>query len=495
MRSGDYRYKIENGEAVLLEYVPEDPDAPGGVIRIPETLGGFPVRRIATGAFEKNGMMIERIELPRQVRVIEDLAFRNCVSLTELKLNEGLEVIGANCLYITAADNIFIPSSVHTIRAPYDLGEFSWEAAEDNPWYESDGFGLYKKDSITGEKVLAAVQKNRQLEEYEVLPGTVKIGNNSFEGQMHIKKVVIPEGVTQIGSEAFVSCQELREISLPSTLKRIEDGAFRCCVRLESIRLPGALEYIGDRAITDTYGWSDRLNGIRYIEAEEGEGRFFSDENALFEKTDNGIDLIKYFGTSQEYRIPEFVRRIGDASFRRANAHRLILPETLLETGESAFKECAHLESIYFENDNTEIYIPRTPVYRKDEISGLFYTENGRLRYDYHSYDRLLKDWSQLTVRCRMAAFRLEYPKELSEDDGRQYKDLILDNLEEILKDIAKREDIEDLKALTRSGVLDREISEIAAETLGRLGIPKLTGFIMEYKQETFGIWEDDFSL
>lgn len=587
-----YRYKIENGEAVILEYVPGGSEfydsgraeefflsediKEGQCVSIPAEIDGYPVTEIGEGAFSEHGFGIERIEVPKTVRTIGDYAFKMCMSLTELTLHEGLTEIGKGVLDVTSMTKIHIPSTVRQIKNPYELGEFYWEIGADNPFYHTDGYALYytqMSDAIcnpsereercpakmgeqcqseTGEqravkmgewrpseygkaaaKSLVAVQKQDERTEYQVEEGTGRIGHSAFEGQAYLQKLTLPVGIEIVEEGAFESCQNLQEIFLPEGLKKIEADVFRHCVRLKELCLPSTLRFLGERALTDTFGWSDKLNGISRIVAARDNPVFETDENALYSREENGmVTLIKYFGKEREFVIPEKVFQIGESAFRRSNVKHLVIPESVSDIGRDAFRECKNLESVFIEADQVLLYVPRTPVYRKDEVAALFYTlmnvrplrqeyalqrtqeypvchtpdgaggrepsryGNGRSGiYDYIKYDKLVTTWSQLPERCRMACFRLKYPLELDEETEAEYRNLISDKLAEILIDISDREDSEYLTELTELGFFTSDNIDDAIDIVSRCRKAKLTGYLMEYKQEHLGLTEFDFSL
>ncbi len=604
----NYRYEIENGEAVILEYVPESAeghasDGEDGIsssgreieeqkISIPAEIDGYPVTKIGEAAFSEHGFEIESIEVPETVKIIGDYAFKMCMSLAELILHEGLVEIGKGVLDVTSMTKIHIPSTVKHMARPYELGEFLWDIDERNPFYHTDGYGLYYirehsgicnpagvdnfcaaagEDSLyaaagtdnfcaaagadsfctaeeandfccagaekNGYKVLTAIQKQDERIEYEVEEGTTEIGCNAFEGQMHLQKVILPETVAVVGEDAFESCQNLKEVTLPEGLREIRADVFRHCVKLNELRLPSSLSVLGERAVTDTFGWSDRMNGITRITVAEGNPVFEADENALYRKeADGSVTLIKYFGREREFEIPEKVFRIGESAFRRANVRNLVIPQSVAEIGGDAFRECKNLESIYIGADQVPLYVPRTPVYRKDEVAAPLYRKDevaaplyrkdevaaslyrkkrscGDIRedaainagndrekrplsgYDYSKYDGLIKTWSQILERCRMACFRLKYPLELDSETQSEYRKMILDHMTEVLVDISDREDIGYLADLANAGVFTVENIDAAIDVVSRCRKAKLTGYLMNYKQEHLGLSEFDFDL
>ena len=254
---------------------------------------------------------------------------------------------------------------------------------------------------------------------------------------MYIQQVVLPEGVQQIEEEAFESCQALRRISLPEGLKQIGADAFRCCINLEGMELPASLETLGEHALTDTYGWSPSMNGIQYITVQPENPYFYNDAYAFYRRGEHGDTLIKYFGKNETWKIPEEVTEVGPMALRRANLREVTIPETVKKIPKDAFQECNRLECMEIEADQVKLYVPENPVYRKVEISGLFCLDSdGNLKYDYAAYDALLQEWSQILIRCRMAAFRLEYPMQLNSTQKEAYQALISEHL----KDFSGRE-------------------------------------------------------
>lgn len=487
----NYKYKIENNEVILLEYTGEEER-----VCIPAEIDGCPVTKIGAEAFSGRGFGIEQIEVPGTVKIIGDYAFKMCMSLTELTLHEGLLEIGKGILDVTSMTKIHIPATVRIIKGPYDLGDFSWEIDESNPFYHTDGYALYYTQEFSKIQVLEAVQKKDRRPEYEVEDGTDQIGQNAFEGQMYLQKVILPESVAVIGDDAFESCQNLQEIVLPEGLQVIGADAFRHCVNLRELRIPASLRVLGERALTDTFGWSDRMNGIVRITAALENPVFKTDENALYRKEENGtVTLIKYFGRERKFVIPAEVFQVGESAFRRSNVRKLVLLGSLSVIQKDAFRECKNLESVWIEADQVLLYVPRTPVYRKDEVTALFYGQKRPYIYDYTKYDKLAETWSQITERCRMACFRLKYPMKLDTQIGQKYMDLIQGNMREVLTDICDREDSKYLAELAEIGIFTSGNIDEAIDVINGCQKAKLTGYLMNYKQEHLGISEFDFSL
>ena len=485
----NYRYRVEDDSIVIEDYCGEELD-----VSIPAEIEGLPVKKIAPEAFSIHGAMIERIEVPGSVTDIGDGAFKMCMSLEELVLQEGVCRIGENVLLVTAVTQLYLPTTVEKLKCPWEWGKVAIDVAQENQHYFSDGYGLYEKRE-DGD-ALVAVWAEDQRVRYTVASNTTVIEQHAFEGQMYIQEVELPEGVISIEKEAFESCQALRRIVLPEGLIRICADAFRCCISLEGLELPSTLKDLGEHAVTDTYGWSPSMNGITYMRVHPDNPYFYHDANAFYQRRENGSLLIKYFGKNEVWKIPEEVTELGAMALRRSNLREIIIPETVKSISKDAFAECGRLECMEFAADGVKLYVPENPVYRKGEISSLFYRDNvGQLHYDYETYDSLLADWSQILIRCRMAAFRLEYPGQLPTARKQAYEALIAEHLKDLVYDICKRDSLMDLAALGNAGMITAEHIEEMIDWTTACRRGKLTGYLLEYQQEHFTENTFDFSL
>ena len=485
----NYRYRVEDDSIVIEDYCGEELD-----VSIPAEIEGLPVKKIAPEAFSIHGAMIERIEVPGSVTDIGDGAFKMCMSLEELVLQEGVCRIGENVLLVTAVTQLYLPTTVEKLKCPWEWGKVAIDVAQENQHYFSDGYGLYEKQEDG--YALVAVRAEDQRVRYTVASNTTVIEQHAFEGQMYIQEVELPEGVISIEKESFESCQALRRIVLPEGLTRICADAFRCCISLEGLELPSTLKDLGEHAVTDTYGWSPSMNGIMYMRVHPDNPYFYHDANAFYQRRENGSLLIKYFGKNEVWKIPEEVTELGAMSLRRSNLREVIIPETVKSISKDAFADCGRLECMEFAADGVKLYVPENPVYRKGEISSLFYRDNaGQLHYDYETYDSLLADWSQILIRCRMAAFRLEYPVQLPTARKQAYEALIAEHLKDLVYDICKRDSLMDLAALGNAGMITAEHIEEMIDWTTACRRGKLTGYLLEYQQEHFTENTFDFSL
>lgn len=82
------------------------------------------------------------------------------------------------------------------------------------------------------------------LESINLPDGLTTIGYAAFYECTSLKSITLPDSVATIGSGAFAHCTSLEGISLPDGVTVIEEGAFQKCTSLKSINLPDGLTSI-----------------------------------------------------------------------------------------------------------------------------------------------------------------------------------------------------------------------------------------------------------
>ena len=177
------------------------------------------VTSIGDGAFSCCHSLSE-IVIPSSVTSIGDHAFSGCDSLSEIVIPSGVTSIGnyafSGC---SSLKYISIPKSVIGLNGnPFVEWKGKLECLSPNFVYEDDI--LFNKD------------KSRII---------------SFRNQ-NIKSYVIPSSVTIIGDSAFSCCGSLSEIVIPSSVTIIGDSAFSCCGSLSEIVIPSSVTSIGNSA-------------------------------------------------------------------------------------------------------------------------------------------------------------------------------------------------------------------------------------------------------
>jgi len=534
MRYKNYSYDPIQTGIVITGYFPDD--LPELSLSIPSHINGLPVTEIGGEAFSENGAQLSQIEVPSTVRRIGNGAFRMCISLTELLLPDGLEWIGRDAFFLTPLEELTLPPTLKVIENPWELSTVRFHVATGNPYFFTDEFCLYRREG--SETELLTARQTEERTEYEIPDGTTVIGENALSGNAVLRRVILPSSVHTIGEAAFEGCQNLSEVILREGVREIGANAFSHCICLRQLHLPASVEKIGCCALSDTFGWSEELRGLECITVADGNAHFMADADALFEiGNDKDRYLVKYFGRGREYRIPGDVSRILPEAFRRAALRSCFFPVSVKDVGPDAFRECKELERLELEETGAVIYVPAQPVYRKDEVVGLFYSREAEMTrgaadhafdpfampekwnifaytapshekqtsrsdpfegyiYDYRGYDALFDTYLNLLDRCGMACSRLKYPAFLDADSADRYRSFVADRLMDILQYIQKSQNMEQLAQLAELGFFTEDNIEESLELFGRAGQAKFTGFLLNYKKEHFSSYiMFDFSL
>lgn len=487
--NADFLYEIVDGAVIITKYVGEHEQ-----MVIPEAIDGYPVRIIGAEAFAENGGELSSVTIPSSVREIGDGAFKFCLGLMELNIQEGLEVLGTDVVLVTPISELYLPSTVHTIKKPHELGGLKLNISPDNPHYYSDGYGLYQKQP-EGD-ILLAVDLRGERKNYHIPEGTRIIGQGALCGEETIEEVWCPSTLRVIEEEAFESCRRLRTIHFNKGLEYIGTNAFSYCALSGELVLPDSLKFLGETVFNNTFDWDRYEDGLTTISIAKENPYFVCDEDGLYRVLADGtLELIRYFGKKQTWRIPNRVTCIGPHAFRRAPFKEVTIPITVTQIKERAFLENSNILAMNLEQDDAKIYIPRTPVYRKDEITGLLGCEKSKYCYDYHKYDQLWNTYLYMEDQAGMASFRLKYPQDLSAEKEQFYRDWLFEHLGEVMEDVALREDRQRLAELSEIGYFTNETIDDAIEVLNVNQKTELLGFLMEYKQNYLEVEDFDFSL
>ena len=378
----DFKYiDLEDGSGISIEYYYGD----GETVVIPEKIDGKAVKEVRISNFCAN----EKIK--------------------ELYIKEGVTKLSSSPLITqtkatTTLERIVLPKSVKVI--------------ESNAFY---GFPKLKYINLPDgmEKVGGSIFKGCTALTETYLPKECFNNGYATLSGCNIKSIVIPEGITGVGYCEFADCG-VERVTLPSTLKEIEYGAFLRCP-IEEINLPEGLEIIDDRAFSGTKlkeivipksvkamtelsfsdidgferviflgdapsGFTDwelhvsepsdfyeihvsetangfsfpRWNGfpIRYTDSSEMPK---AENDFEYYETEGGITVTKYFGNKTEITIPEKIngRSVTAIEMRAFSCDKeiksVVIPDSVEYIGDRAFFGCDALESITLPKNLKEI--------------------------------------------------------------------------------------------------------------------------------------------
>ena len=175
---------------------------------------------------------------------------------------------------------------------------------------------------------------------------------HAFFNNEKITSVSIPSSVRIIDELAFCGCKSLEAVYIEEGLQSIEEHAFDWCKKLREIKLPTSLLKLGDWVFPDDTSMSDLILPPNLTEM----GRF-SVNNSNIKKVaiPSGfpVDLSTVFGREQEkcveYPKESYLQEDGriyspDKTslwyVSTSEEGNVSLPETVMEIGPYAFKDC-----------------------------------------------------------------------------------------------------------------------------------------------------------
>ena len=329
------------------------------------------VTKVGAEAFA--GCKIISIALPNSVTSIEEKAFSDCTSLTNIIIPNGVLSIGNYAFWsCTSLTNVTIPENVTTMgicvfRECNSLSAFYGKfASNDNRCLIVDG----NLNSFAP----------AELTEYTIEDNTTAIGDYAFYQCEKLQSVVMPNSVVSIGNGCFRYCRLLRKLELSNNVKTIGKEAFCYCDALYgSLILPEGLTSIGKMAFHHCVSLTKVTIPSTLSTIEDS---IFWNCPALKEVilspglTCIGNSMFKYCPDLTKISIPDSVTSIGDSAFSYcASLISIYIPEHVTYIGSYAFFECSSLFTVTIPNGVKEIkratFSCCTDLYSVDIGSGI----------------------------------------------------------------------------------------------------------------------------
>lgn len=203
-----------------------------GIINIPEsiTVDGYtmPVSSISGFAFSGCSGLV-KVSIPKTVESIELNAFKGCIALESIVVDEGNKVYDSrdNCnaiietksnTLIVGCKNSVIPEGIKVISGGFAYFDYHdvWDERT-----EPDTYGAFL--GCTG------------LQSISIPNSVTSIGEHAFSGCSNMKSITISNSITRISSYMFENCSSLSDITIPESVKVIDPAAFKGCSSLVNL--------------------------------------------------------------------------------------------------------------------------------------------------------------------------------------------------------------------------------------------------------------------
>jgi len=169
---------------------------------------------------------LTHVRVAPHVKEIPNGAFRGCIDLVVVKLNEGLQVIGdaafAECIVL---QRVAIPSTIT-----------EWGHCAFSSCRSLTNVQLCEGLKVIGKHAFEYCASLRSV----TLPSTViKLSYGAFFGCSGLIELKLNEGLQHIGADAFFLCVALQSVTIPSTVNKLDRGAFVDCMDLSEVILSG----------------------------------------------------------------------------------------------------------------------------------------------------------------------------------------------------------------------------------------------------------------
>ena len=358
-------------------------DEYSGSITLPATVTyegvDYIVTSIGDDAF-RDCSSITEITLPEGVTSIGDYAFSGCSSLTDITIPEGVTSIGSRAFSgCSSLTDITIPEGVTSIGDCAFSGCSGLERVTINCANVDDWFrGISSiKEIVLGEGVTSiesyAFSDCSSLPTITIPEGVTSIGDCAFSGCSSLTSITLPESVTSIGGSAFYYCSSLTTITIPEGVTSIGGWAFYNCSGLKTVTnysdLPiergssdyGFVAYYADKVINideviDGYAFKTK-EGVHYLTD------YIGDKTELtlpadYKGENYQIGERAFYGCSSltAITIPEGVTSIGNEAFSGCSSLTAItIPEGVTSIGSRAFYNCSSLTAITIPEGVTSI--------------------------------------------------------------------------------------------------------------------------------------------
>ena len=454
-------------------------------VDLPNTLEG-----IGMLAFAKTG--IESLSVPPSVQFIGDKAFFHCKRLASVELVSGLRAIGEFAFTYSGVKRVIVPATVELLGfnafdltpAQKHVGEGTICIDSNNTRYRFDGAGLYCDGAL--------IELIGYVSEYEVAPGTRRIAEGACKRHPTLSRIHLPEGLIEIGDEAFRSNRCFRELNLPDTLERIGARAF-VDTSVAQLHIPRSLISIGEDALlVQGEAQMNSRTPLSQVDVDPRNPVYYIQNGLLCERgssPDGGDTCLHYVGPDAVVSIPDQVTNIAVMAFGGAVGVDELYVHNHIHSfcyGWLSMKESLRCVHVDFGEPidgcaHGDFPLPALST-RFRYMTDRFSSSGGKTVFDFEYYDAWVT-CSGVVAEMAMAAYgRLKNPIGMSDHMREVYEGIFERKGQRMCRHYAEHSRIDALEFLVDGGWIGLDEIESELDIALRDGRPQATACLLEMK-------------
>lgn len=304
---------------------------------------------------------LSKIELPKSLKYVGELAFGGCTALNRLTLERGtlLEIIGMGAfLGCSFLSNVQLSNRVGTgyesnLRSIESYAFYGCTSLDDNEqapeWLTPRSLTHIGQYAFLGSGTYASTENDPSRQ------GVVYMGNwvVGYDIDLGSPTITLRSGVRGIADYSFAFADEVVSIDGVNTVRYFGEGAFVCCESLREVRVnPDVTEFrpyvfAQCKALTTIGEFSDRITSI-------GDFAFFQcDSLESIDLSATQVEEIAAYafyscGAANEIILNDKVTSIGEYAFYHNEAEAISIPDSVETIGGYAFAKSENLETLSF---------------------------------------------------------------------------------------------------------------------------------------------------
>jgi hypothetical protein len=188
------------------------------------------------------------------------------------------------------------------------------------------------------------------------IPESFTTYNRAFVGCTALKNLIIPNNIKQIVLGDFRGCTGLESVSISNSVTSIGPGAFENCTSLTEITIPDSVTSIGD----EYHGYEGHYTGafsgctgIRKVTIGKSlsgvHSGAFSGCTGITELIWNSKKSCSFTNMPKsnimQVRIGDEVKELPSDFVKNSKIESIIIPDSVITIGKSAFEDCLNLKS------------------------------------------------------------------------------------------------------------------------------------------------------